>query len=526
MRVLVTDPIDGICPALLTEAGFDVSLKTGGVGEWSADLDQYDGWIIRSGTKIDAELLGLATSLKVIGRAGVGVDNVDLEEATRRGVLVLNAPDGNTISTAEHTCAMILSLARRIPDAHGSLKSGKWERKIFKGTELYGKTLGVVGLGKIGREVSVRMQSFGMNVVASDPVVSPSAAEKLGIELVPFEKLLEVSHVLTFHVPLVDATANMLNEAAIERCLEGVMIVNCARGGLFDEEAVLAGLEAGKIAGVALDVFRNEPPAADDLLLEHPRVVATPHIAASTGEAQERVAHQVTEQLISALRGEPVATAVNSMAIRMAAHPEVRPYLELADRLGSLVGQLIEGQPEVLKVRLYGDWLRQYDEILPVAAVRGFVSRWCSEPVNLINARVIAEDAALLIEEQKRPADPNFKNLVEVVAINSEDRVSAAGVVFGNRQPRIIRVNDFDFEIQPVGHILFYRNDDKPGMLASVGAVLAEAGINIGALALGRREKGATAMTAVSLDEPPSSQILNRIASLEGVHGIRSVQFN
>jgi len=365
-----------------------------------------------------------------------------------------------------------------------------------------------------------------MNVVGSDPVVSHSAAEKLGVELLPFEKLLEVSHVLTFHVPLVDGTANMLNEEAVGRCRDGVRIVNCARGGLFDEEAVLAGLEAGKIAGVALDVFRIEPPAGDDPLLDHPRVVATPHIAASTGEAQERVAHQVTEQLISALRGEPVATAVNSMAIRMAALPEVRPYLELADRLGSLVGQLIEGQPEVLKVRLYGDWLRQYDEILPVAAVRGFVSRWRSEAVNLINARVIAEDAAIMIEEQKRPADENFKNLVEVVAINQGDRVSAAGVVFGNQQPRVVRVNDFDFEIQPVGHILFYRNDDKPGMLASVGAILAEAGINIGALALGRKEKGATAMTAVSLDEPASSHILNKIAGLEGVHGIRSVQFN
>jgi D-3-phosphoglycerate dehydrogenase len=526
LKVLVTDPIDSVCPELLTKAGFEVDIRTGGPTEWTPELGQYDGWIIRSGTSIDSEALNKATSLKVIGRAGVGVDNVDLEEATRRGVLVLNAPDGNTISTAEHTCAMILSLARRIPDAHGSVRSGKWERKAFKGTELYEKTLGVIGLGKIGREVASRMQSFGMKVVGSDPVVTPSAAERLGIELLPFGELLEVSDVITFHVPLVDATANMLNRETLKRCRDGVRIINCARGGLLDEEAILEGLESGKIAGVGLDVYRQEPPTADErTLLDHPGVVTTPHIAASTNEAQERVAQQVTEQLVRALSGEPVVTAVNSMAIRLAAQPEIRPYMDLAERLGSLVGQLIEGQPEVLKIRLYGDWLRQYDEILSVAAIKGFVSRWRSEPVNLINARVIADDAALMVEEQRRPADHNFKNLLEIVAVNKGNRTSAAGVVFGNKQPRVIRVNDFNFEIQPVGHILFYRNDDKPGMLASVGAVLAEAGINIGALALGRTERGSTAMTAISLDEPASDEILARISGLQGVHGIRSVQF-
>ena len=526
-KILVTDPIDDVCPSLLAEAGFEVSIRTDGPDEWASDLDQYHGWIIRSGTKIGADFLGLATSLKVIGRAGVGVDNVDLEEATRRGVLVLNAPDGNTISTAEHTCAMILSLARQIPYAHGSLQSGKWERKAFKGTELYKKTLGVVGLGKIGREVAARMQAFGMNVVATDPVVSLSAAERLGIEIMPFEELLAVSDILTFHVPLVKETANMLNADAVEHCKDGIRIINCARGGLLDESAVLKGLESGKIAGVALDVYRKEPPTSEERpLLDHERAVTTPHIAASTNEAQHRVAQQVTEQLVKALSGEPVDTAVNSVAVRLAAQPEIRPYLDLADRLGSLAGQLIDGQPEVLKIRFYGDFLREYDEILTVAAIKGFVSRWRTGEVNLINARVIAEDAALLIEEQRRPADRNFKNLLEVVAVNKGSRISVAGVVFGKNQPRIIRVNDFGFDIQAAGHILFYRNDDKPGMLASVGAILAEAGINIGALALGRKEKGATALTAINLDDPISTQVLGQISNLDGVHGIKSVQFN
>lgn len=527
MKVLISDPIDEICPKLLAEAGFEAALKTGGPEEWVSELDRYAGWIIRSGTSIGADLLDRAESLRVIGRAGVGVDNVDLAEATRRGVLVLNAPDGNTISTAEHTCAMILSLARRIPDAHSSLRSGKWDRKAFKGTELYQKTLGVVGFGKIGREVALRMQMFGMRVVASDPVVSPSAAERLGVELLAFDELLAESDFITFHVPLVEGTANMLNESTLAGCRDGVRIINCARGGLIDEKAVLEGLSSGKVAGMALDVYRSEPPQGDErVLIEHDRVVTTPHIAASTREAQNRVARQVTEQLIKALKGDPVETAVNSMAIKLAAQPEVAPYIDLAERLGSLVGQLTDGQPEVLRIRLFGEWLRKYDEILTVAAVKGFVSRWRNEPVNLINARVIAEEVALHIEEQRLPADLNFKNLVEVVSSNKAGEVSVAGAVFGNKQPRIIRVNGFDFEIQPIGHILFYYNDDKPGMLASVGAVLADAGINIGSLALGRREKGSTAMTAVSLDEPASKQVLSRIADLEGIHGIRAVQFS
>ena len=527
MKVLITDPIDEICPRLLKEAGLEVDDRSDESPDaWGSELDLYDGWIIRSGTRITSDLLERASALKVIGRAGVGVDNVDLAAATRRGILVLNAPDGNTISTAEHTCAMILALARRIPDAHVSLQAGKWERKAFKGSELYRKTLGVVGLGKIGREVAVRMKSFGMIVVAVDPVVSSSAAERLGIELETFEGLLERSDYITFHVPLVDDTKNMLDGPALKRCKDGVRIINCARGGLLEEEALLEALNAGKVAGVALDVYRAEPPSTENRAwLDHPAVLTTPHIAASTSEGQARVARQVTEQVVGALHGEPVENAVNSMAIRLAAQPQVRPYMELADNLGSLVGQLTEGQPTLLKIRCYGDWLRQYSEILSVGATRGFVERWRTEPVNLINAKVIAEEAALLIEEQLRPADQNFKNLLEVVAISDGGRVSAAGVVFGNKQPRIIRVNDFDFEIQPAGYILFYYNDDKPGMLAAVGAILAKAAINIGALALGRREKGSTAMTAISLDEPASSMIIDQIAALEGVHGIRGVHF-
>lgn len=524
-RVLITDSIDEVSPALLRQAGMDVAaFEAGAEDAWRSGLSEVDGWIIRSGTRISAELIEEASKLKVIGRAGVGVDNVDLTAATRRGVLVLNAPDGNTISTAEHTCAMILALARNISKADRSVVDGRWDRKTFKGAELYDKTIGVVGLGKIGQAVAQRMQSFGMTVIATDPVVSASAAEKLGITLMRYEDLLEQADFVSFHVPLVADTANMLDAANLQRCRKGVRIINCARGGLIDEAALLSALESGHVAGAALDVLTEEPPDASlRRLLEHPAVVTTPHIAASTGEAQRRVAQQITEEVIRALQGEPVRTAVNSLAIRLAASPEVQPYIDLAQRLGSLVSQLIGGALDSVVVRYHGEWLTSFREILTVAVLRGLVSKWRSDPVNLINARMIAEEAGLAVEEQLLPPDQSFNNLVEIIGTADGRSRSASGVVFGKNRPRITRVDDYDFEIQPSGHILFYSNEDRPGMLAAVGRILADASLNIGSLALGRNQKGATALTAVSVDEPLPEFVLRKIAEIDGIEQVRAV---
>jgi D-3-phosphoglycerate dehydrogenase / 2-oxoglutarate reductase len=524
-RVLVTDPIDKVCPDMLRDADIEVRFPDADKPDaWKEELGDIDGWIIRSGTQITADLMDRAKQLKVIGRAGVGVDNVDLESATRRGILVLNAPDGNTISTAEHTCAMILSLARNIPQADRSVSSGKWDRKSFKGAELYDKTIGVVGLGKIGKAVAHRMQSFGMTVIGTDPVVSAASAEKLGIELTGYEELLARSDFVTYHVPLVAETQHMLDGQALAKCRTGVRIINCARGGLVDESALLEAIEAGKVAGAAMDVFSSEPPS-DELhaLLSHPKVVTTPHIAASTGEAQRRVAEQVTVEVIRALKGEPVRTAVNSLAIRLAANPEVQPYIDLAQRMGSLLSQLVGEALDSVVVRFHGDWLSKFREILTVAVLRGLVSRWRSDPVNLINARLVADEVGLSVEEQLLPPDLSFKNLLEIFGTVRGERRSVSGVVFGKDRPRITRVDDFDFEIQPNGHILFYSNEDRPGMLAAVGRILAEADLNIGSLALGRREKGAMALTAVSIDEPLPESVLRAIAELDGVEQVRAI---
>ena len=525
MKVLITDSLDPVCPELLEAAGITpvVQLKKS-PEELKALAADADGWIVRSGTQITADLLDAAPNLRVIGRAGVGVDNIDLEAATRRGVLVLNAPDGNTISTAEHTCAMMLALMRQIPQAAASLKGGAWERAPFSGAELDGKTLGIIGVGKIGREVAKRMQAFGMRTVGFDPVLSTETAERLGVDLVDLDTLFAESDVITVHAPLNDATRHLINKEALSRCRDGVRIVNCARGGIVDEADLLEGLESGRVGGAALDVYSQEPPPAGLAgLIRHPRVVTTPHIAASTGEAQAKVARQVTEQVIEALHDRPVATPVNAGAIRAAAQPEARPFIDLADRLGQVVGQITDGHVRRVTVGCYGETARRYAEVLAVAALRGLLARWSDEPVNLINAPALAREMGLRVEEKRHSEPADFTNLVEVALETDAGARSVKGTVLSDDEPRLVGLDHFRFEAKPEGHLLFYQNVDRPGMLATVGGILAEAGINIASLALGRDRQGETALTAISVDEGVPAEVVRRIRAIEGVEDVRVV---
>ncbi len=524
-KVLITDSIAPVCAMLLTEQGIEVDIRLKQSPEALAEIvDQYHGWIIRSGTRINADLLEAAKQLRVVGRAGVGVDNVDLEAATKRGVLVLNAPDGNTISTAEHTCAMLLALSRHISQADASLTEKKWERKKFMGAEVYGKTLGIIGVGKIGRAVAQRMQGFGMHTIGFDPVLSEETAEKMGIELVPLDEVYARSDYITTHTPLNDATRGMLNRDTLRQCKPGIRLVNCARGGIIDEGDLLDAIEAGHVAGAALDVYSQEPPgAALASLVSHPRVVTTPHIAASTEEAQEKVARQVTEQVINALQGRPVQTPVNSMAIKMAAQHEVQPYLRLAEILGSALSQLSEGSMRRLTVRCCGELTQRYAEILTIGALKGILDRWHTEPVNYINARTLAEQAGLQIEVRLLPSAGNFTNLLDITLESDQRSRRIAGAVFGREDVRIVQVDGYDFEVHPHGCILFYANKDRPGMLAAVGHRLAQAEINIGALALGRKGPGSIALTAVSVDQEIPQHVLDDIAQIEDVDDIKVV---
>ncbi len=528
-RVLITDAVDPICVEMLEEAGMEADIRLKQSPEALKKIvSQYEGWIIRSGTKVTADLMEAAERLQVIGRAGVGVDNIDLEAATRKGVLVVNAPEGNTISTAEHTCAMILSLARNIPAANASLKEGAWERKAFSGTELYGKTLGIIGVGKIGRTVAQRMAAFGMDILGYDPMLSDEVARRYGLTRVSLPELLEQSDIITVHTPLNKHTRGMLNRETLAQCKPGVWVVNCARGGVVDEEALLEALESGQVGGAALDVYAQEPPGAlQRRLIAHPRVVATPHLAASTAEAQEKVARQVTEEVIHALRGEPVRTPVNAMAIRMAAHPEVQPYLQLADRLGQVAAQLVDSALRRVHVRLYGSLTGQYADVLSLAVLKGILAQWLHTPVNFINAPVLAQDKGVELAVEKSSSEEDFTHLIEVIAWDEVGReVSLAGTVIGRREPRIVRLNGYHFEVRPEGQLLFYRNIDRPGMLARVGQLLAEGQINIAGLALGRQEPGSEALTAISVDTPVPEDMLEAIAAIPGIRDVRQVKIN
>lgn len=525
-KVLISDSVHPVAEELLGENDVQVDIfPDKSPAELEEIVGSYHGWIVRSGTRVTSRLLDAADSLKVIGRAGVGVDNIDLDAATRKGVLVMNAPHGNTVSTAEHTASLLLALSREIPQAYESLRQGKWERKKFLGSEVYGKTLGVIGVGKIGRNVAERMQGFGMTVIGFDPVLSQETADRLGVELVPIEELYGRSDYITIHTPLNEHTRGMVDAEALASCKDGVRVINCARGGIVDEQDLLEAVEAGHVAGAALDVYSQEPPGeALEALIQHPDVVATPHIAASTGEAQRKVAEQITRQVINALHGESVQSPVNSMAIKMASQKEVQPYLELADQLGEVAGQLVDGSLRQITVGSHGEIVQEYAQILTIAALRGVLSNWKSEPINYVNAPVIADELGLEVEEQRRATAVNFTNLIEVQLTTDEEERTIAGTIIGSDDPRIVQIDDYHFEVRPEGTILFYTNEDRPGMLASVGNVLADADINIGALALGRKGRGEVALTAISVDESIPQPVRTRISELDGVRSVKVIQ--
>ena len=524
--VLITDPVDAVCTDMLEEQGFEVDLLLDYDEETLREhVATANGWIVRSGTQVTAELIDLAEELQVVGRAGVGVDNIDLDAATRKGVLVCNAPDGNTISTAEHTTAMMQALARTIPQANRSLRGGKWERKKFSGSELHSKTLGIVGVGKVGRAVAERMQGFGMTLLGFDPLVSEEVANRHNVTLVDLDELIAKSDYITIHTPMNDKTRGLIGADAFAKCKDDVRIINCARGGIVDEMALLDALKEGKVGGAALDVYSQEPPP-DELtpLIEHPNVVATPHIAATTGAAQEKVAQQITEQVINGLTGEPVTTPVNGMAIKMAAQPEVQTYLTLADRLGQIAYQLMEGNAQSLTVKCSGDIPKRYAEVLSVAALRGVLNQWADEPVNFINAPVLAEDMGLRFSETREAEHGSYTNLVEIEVEAGDETHVVAGTIFHGTDLRLVRIDTYELEVKPEGEMILYRNVDRPGMLATVGDLLAGADINIGALALGRKARGEMALTAISVDDPVPADVLDKIAGLDGVEGVRSVR--
>jgi len=524
-KILITDSVDKKSVAVLTAAGFDVTYQPGmPKEEIKKIIKDYQGLIVRSDTKVTADIIELMDNMEVIGRAGTGVDNIDSEAATRKGVIVMNTPGGNTISTAEHAISLLLSMCRNIPQATASLKAGRWERKKFQGSEVYGKTLGVIGLGKIGREVAIRMKAFGMNAIGYDPILAEETAAKIGVKLVDLETLFSLSDIITVHVPLDEKTQNLICTASLAKCKDGVKIVNCARGGIINEDDLVEALNSGKVSGAAFDVYVTEPPVFDHPLIQHPKVVTTPHLGASTGEAQEKVAIQIAEQIVEYFTNKVLRGAVNAAALESFGNPDLAPYVRLAENIGSLHAQILQSKLKKIKVTFYGTLLSESHKLISSAVIKGFLSKLSSDTINLINAPFLAAEMGIVVDEVYAGANSDYTNLLAVECSTSTEKKYLAGTVFGNNEIRIVDIDKFHLELKPEGVMLFYSNIDKPGMLAQVGKILAENKINIAGLSLGRFGIGKEAITVVNVDSSIEKAVLQTISSIEGINNVYTVK--
>ncbi|HEY3027646.1 MAG TPA: phosphoglycerate dehydrogenase [Pyrinomonadaceae bacterium] len=526
IKILVADEVSDSGLQPLRDAGFFVEKRTGlSAVELGEVLPSCAGLVVRSETKVTAELMESTPKLRVVGRAGVGVDNIDVPAATARGIVVMNAPDGNTITTAEHTLALLIALARRVPQANISLKSGKWDRKRFIGVELQGKTLGIIGLGRIGRVVASRAGAFGMHIIAYDPFIAPEQARDLEIELTPLDDVFARADFLTIHTPSTAETRGLIDQKAFAKMKRGIRIINCARGELVDEQALYDAIKSGIVAGAALDVFSTEPPPADSPLLALDEVIATPHLGASTAEAQEGVAFTVAEQMRDYLLTGALRGAVNVPALGTKELTTLQPYIALAESLGRFQAQLVD-EP-VREVRLaYAGELVDFDANPVTRSFLAGLLRDVSARVNIVNGFLIAEERGITVTTSYVRAGDSAPAIRTRIITNSGEQI-IAGTIFGYggqaREGRITEINGFHIEAVPQGHMILMRNHDVPGVIGRVGTILGERGVNIGHFHLGRRERGGEAMAVVEIDAPLKSETLDELRSLEQVIFARQI---
>ncbi|HEY3849128.1 MAG TPA: phosphoglycerate dehydrogenase [Acetobacteraceae bacterium] len=515
-KVLISDKLSPAAVDIFRQRGIEADLKPGlSPAELRAIIAPYDGLAVRSATKVTRELLDAATSLKVVGRAGIGVDNVDVKSATSRGVVVMNTPHGNTITTAEHAIAMMFALARQIPEASASTRSGKWEKNRFMGVELTGKTLGLIGCGNIGSIVADRAIGLKMKVISYDPYLSEKRALDLGVEKVELDALLARADIITVHTPLTDATRNILSREALAGTKPGVRIINCARGGLVDEAALADAIRSGHVAGAALDVFETEP-ATDSPLFGLDNVVCTPHLGAATTEAQENVALQVAEQMSEFLLTGAIANAINMPSVSAEDAPRLKPYMELCRLLGGFAGQLTlarEGAIRRVAIEFEGQVATLNTRPLTAAVLAGLMSP-LMEGVNMVNAGVAARDHGIDVAETVHDRPSEYQTLVRVTVETSQLTRSVAGTLFAGSRPRIVEIKGIKVEADFAPHMLYVTNQDKPGFIGRFGATLAGAGINIATFHLGRASQGGDAICLVSVDEPVPEDVLAMVRTL------------
>jgi D-3-phosphoglycerate dehydrogenase len=523
MKILVADPVakEGI-ELLQSQAEVDVKLGLK-PDELKKIIGDYEALVVRSETKATADIIQAGTKLQVIARAGVGLDNIDVEAATRQGVVVVNAPTGNTIAAAEHTVAMMLALARHIPQANAKLKSGAWKRSDYMGTELRGKTLGIIGLGNVGSEVARRAQAFNMRLVGYDPFVSSDYARNLAVELVTLEQLIKTSDFITLHLPLTAQTKMLLGAKELSKMKPSARIINCARGGLVDEEALVKAVDAGKVAGAAVDVFIKEP-VTDSVLFQSDKIIVTPHLGASTTEAQTSVALEVAEQVMAVLKGQPAKYAVNAPHIPAELLAVLAPYIQVSSTLGSLARQLMEGQINSLRIKYNGE-IASYDTAAIKASVIGGLLEGVSEErINLINAAVIAGQRGIKIVEQKETTCENYASMITLEALTEAGTTTVAGTVLRG-ETHIVRVNDFWLDIVPTGgYFLFSDHRDRPGLIGAVGSITGKADINISSMQLARLKLRGQALMILALDEPLPEKQIQEILDLEDVHTAKVVK--
>lgn len=526
-KVLLLDGVDPICGDIFNQRGIQAD-QPGKLTEEElfSRIGEYDGMVVRSATTVTPELLEKAVNMKVIGRAGVGVDNIDIPSATAKGVLVMNTPDGNTISTAEHTCGMLIALSRNIPTAVSTVKDGGWNRKAYMGTEVHGKTLGIVGLGKIGSEVAKRMFAFGMDIQAYDPFSTEEHAQDIGVKLVELDELLSTSDYLTVHTPLTEKTKGLVslkNEAKLKK---GIRLVNCARGGIYEESDLPQLLENGIVGGVALDVYSTEPPTEDLYsVLSHPNIICTPHLGASTEEAQEKVAEQIASQMADALENKNYKGSLNGKSISLLTNKEVQPYLQLAEKLGRMIIQLSPDHANNFEFEYAGDSVK-YADVLTDGILTGMLSEYIDDAINLINARVYADQRGFNIKEVTSNKTQTYSDLVTIRLPKGAEYTSISATVFGEGDYRIVEIDNYGIELRLEGDLILYQNEDKPGMLASVSGLLANQGINIAALSLGRSGKGSNAITAVAVDKHLDELERSSIQSMEGIKNVRYISLS
>jgi D-3-phosphoglycerate dehydrogenase len=524
-KVLVTDPISDLGLQQLNEADDVVVDKKTGLkeDELAAIIGDYDALLVRSQTKVTDRIMEAGKKLKVIGRAGVGVDNIDLEAATKRGIVVINAPDGNTIATCELTFAMMMSTARQIPQAYKKTVSGEWDRKSFVGVELRAKVLGIIGMGRIGSEVAKRAKVFGMEVIGYDPFLTQDRAEKMGVKLGSVNEIAKQADFITVHTPLTPETRHIIGKAQFAMMKKGVRIINCARGGIVDEVALVDAINQGIVAGAAFDVYEEEPPAADHPFLNHPQIIVTPHLGASTIEAQENVAIDVSEEVLHILRNEPFKNAVNMPPVPANVLSVLQPYFHLGEKLGRFVGKLTESAVEEIIVNYAGDLSDVDTSPLTRHIVKGILVNHLADEVNIVNAMHMAKLREVNIVVQKATAAKTFTNLVTVTLKSKKEEKTVAGTLLSGYGERIVQINQYPVDIAPEGTMLLISHNDKPGIIGRVGTLLGNNQVNIASMQVGRKVIGGSAIMVLTIDKEAPSDVLKELSQLTDLLNVKAI---